>query len=940
MGCLGFPFASLGRTGTAVHRCCPELCPQLSALTLIAKAFLLHITFTFSDLPRVQGLALLDALHKDNQAPQVDELKEQDLFNTPIPDELKLIADFNPIDQPENIPLISKEQNHDPSFKPEVQNPKNVFIPNECDTDSVPIPKNVVLIQHDHDLCGSVSSPSQPENNAACSEGEQVEQVEASSWPGSHDHHGSHDRKSHDRKSCDSTQDGRLPCDPAHPDLTSYNFQPNRIMGGLPEVTRSQSFQTVVDYPNVTQLSSVISEFPLLLTPISTSTGQHGGSTICPPKARHAPETPALSGHMTTNPIALEANVQAGYLEATNLVGIELPSTQSATNEPPTQLPTNQPKQPPTQLPTQPPTQLPTQLPTNQLPTNQLSTQLPTNQLPTNQLSTQLPTNQPTNQLSPNQLSPNQLSTQPPTLKPKDQDSITEKHYFHLCMVESGAVGLRFKSYQQLTKHYEQQHPGCSPEFNKDSAAPMETRVATSNSLATNFMATGSMTTNMMVSAFSLLTSRPNTKSSTGNIIETENYEQVDRKRKIPSTTDPEIINVEKAIKSKRHKTEKMSPLFEDEETTPVIKKEIPSGLDQATVLEQARIDDSDETVHRVVRKRKNPTTTNLNNPKIHSEMLKMSCTGGDKEAPLVIKKEKVSGEGEIVNKGETKLKEDTNVEKNELKCPECKTVFKSKSTMNRHVGKAHGRLCQYCPMRFQLSWELELHYLKQHDKEHNKPGKPLTLITCDVCGRVSKGQNNHSTHMRIHQEKTLKCEKCSLMFYAKSQLVYHMKVKHSPDLLVYDQECTICKTKFASAHRLKCHVRKLHKEHKCDYCKDTFIGAPAFEAHLHKKHMDQATQKCSKCIRSYFTANQLRNHNNDCHALRTCAHCGVKVEGIYALHRHEREEHNIGKCKKTSDRCYIEECDWQENRQTSQRLNKHLFQVRFLSFCHQFLIR
>ncbi len=329
-------------------------------------------------------------------------------------------------------------------------------------------------------------------------------------------------------------------------------------------------------------------------------------------------------------------------------------------------------------------------------------------------------------------------------------------------------------------------------------------------------------------------------------------------------------------------------------------------------------------------RKRKSPSTTDLERMRaeqarkpVTHESSKHSSPDRHDDTPSIIKKNKMN----IADEGTSDLKtrhEDKNHRGINTKCDSCEAVFQSEELLNKHVAMHHGKLkCKYCPMRFSITWHLELHYVKQHDNEHYKRPPPLPVFTCDQCGKVTKGKHNHDTHMRIHLEKKFECSVCHWKFLVQKQLDHHMKLKHNPEELSYDFECVTCCIKFASKSRLSAHIMKLHKEHKCTFCGELLTGAPAMDRHLEKSHLDKATARCTMCTKTYFTQNQLKNHINYCHASRKCTECGDHIEGLNALGRHLKEKHNILKSAGTSERCYVKGCDWR-----GSRLNKHLFQV------------
>ena len=270
--------------------------------------------------------------------------------------------------------------------------------------------------------------------------------------------------------------------------------------------------------------------------------------------------------------------------------------------------------------------------------------------------------------------------------------------------------------------------------------------------------------------------------------------------------------------------------------------------------------------------------------------------------------------------------------------CDSCDLKFESALQCKMHINTEHGKWrCSYCPspVRFFDRWKRELHYAKQHEEAHyGPPPPPLPLITCNVCGVISKGENGHKHHMIAHQDRKFKCSQCQWKFHTQGLLNRHIKVKHNTKPKTYNFVCDLCKRQFSTKHILKSHISMVHQEKSCKFCKEIFPNVKFLNSHLTEKHADVADIKCTHggCGKVYLTEKSLKVHIQNSHTKQVCFMCNDTFQGRRALKRHQTEQHGAPTSKPPPQKCYIEGCTWTAATYGSS-LATHLFRVSLKCF-------
>ena len=131
----------------------------------------------------------------------------------------------------------------------------------------------------------------------------------------------------------------------------------------------------------------------------------------------------------------------------------------------------------------------------------------------------------------------------------------------------------------------------------------------------------------------------------------------------------------------------------------------------------------------------------------------------------------------------------------------------------------------------------------------------------CHICGKVCWKSYRLKQHIEtIHEKiKKYKCEKCGLLFVAKSRLIRHRDVhKEAPDLI-----CNVCGKAFRHRTTFYRH-RKIHsgvKEHKCPICGREFQQKEAMKTHLRIHSTGPKRFKCLLCAKDFNHKVSLKEH-------------------------------------------------------------------------------
>lgn len=252
--------------------------------------------------------------------------------------------------------------------------------------------------------------------------------------------------------------------------------------------------------------------------------------------------------------------------------------------------------------------------------------------------------------------------------------------------------------------------------------------------------------------------------------------------------------------------------------------------------------------------------------------------------------------------------------------CPNCKNVFSSRSTLNRHIKRnvclkkqlnGHWKRnqqnesvfrCVICFMNFENSNELTKHYkihtesmlvkntddkseikkvseikiefvnvkmepdtetsIKEEGEEEVNKTEEEFLQKCPHCLKVFKTVMNLNKHLVLHVENLNlnSCEICGRFFHNLTHLKRHMETHQ-----IKKFQCSVCSLKFRELLALKKHIPRHDEtlEFICSICDEKSINKTVFSEHLNKSHSDLLTNifKCPECSEEFPRKNALRSH-------------------------------------------------------------------------------
>lgn len=190
--------------------------------------------------------------------------------------------------------------------------------------------------------------------------------------------------------------------------------------------------------------------------------------------------------------------------------------------------------------------------------------------------------------------------------------------------------------------------------------------------------------------------------------------------------------------------------------------------------------------------------------------------------------------------------------------CTYCDTVLTHRKELAKHMFDVHSikletamYKCGYCEKRYVKRTSLYFH-LQQHIQNKH---------ICLECGTVNETYDEHSLHIKNHQEeKPYKCRKCEEKFARRQQYLAHLRVScgkfsrlllnESVGLQRHDRyRCVTCKEGYASrakalSHKEQGHeVEGLQPRMKCPYCPAAFHRTMSLQIHM-KKHTGEREKK------------------------------------------------------------------------------------------------
>lgn len=190
-------------------------------------------------------------------------------------------------------------------------------------------------------------------------------------------------------------------------------------------------------------------------------------------------------------------------------------------------------------------------------------------------------------------------------------------------------------------------------------------------------------------------------------------------------------------------------------------------------------------------------------------------------------------------------------VKKNGIECPICKSIFRTRSILKKHILCFHDKIKRFkcpfegCDTAFGRKEHIKTHIMYLHSDDRS--------FKCDLCDKSFKQKRDLLFHNLTHSKvKNFKCDICFKAFAVVGNLIIH-KQTHSDEKF----KCSFkgCNREFSFKNSLKNHENYQHKgverSHVCDVCGMGFINSTGLRSHQYT-HSDVSTFKCELCPKSY----------------------------------------------------------------------------------------
>lgn len=203
------------------------------------------------------------------------------------------------------------------------------------------------------------------------------------------------------------------------------------------------------------------------------------------------------------------------------------------------------------------------------------------------------------------------------------------------------------------------------------------------------------------------------------------------------------------------------------------------------------------------------------------------------------------------------------------FKCPNCESVFKTRTRLSKHQHEIHGiepqppktnphlketTLCPQCGKSLKVS-SLNVHIQLVHEKFVSG------FFVCDLCGNHYSTKISLANHIKYAhtKRKPIKCRHCPEMFPSVGARRYHEIRIHTHN---YKHICSICGLKCFSPQNLKDHFSTHTGEtnFQCNICDKKFTRRTVLKNHL-VTHTDERPFICSICQSTFKTPKYLKSH-------------------------------------------------------------------------------
>lgn len=221
-----------------------------------------------------------------------------------------------------------------------------------------------------------------------------------------------------------------------------------------------------------------------------------------------------------------------------------------------------------------------------------------------------------------------------------------------------------------------------------------------------------------------------------------------------------------------------------------------------------------------------------------------------------------------------------------QYECDLCKYRTMYKHCLVRHMRTHTSEYpfeCSVCYKSFK-----QKHSLRQHSRTHSK-------LRCLKCGQRLADEAAMESHEKNCNRRTFECHLCRYKCFVKSNLVKHMKAKHTGDKAFH---CGICPWKFVNKGGLIRHLA-IHRDqlsNQCSKCSRLFLEYA--EKITHEMLCRRRKYQCHLCEAISIDITRLRYHVRVHHIGERpfpCHFCKASFVRKYNANRHMKNVHGLG---------------------------------------------
>eukprot|EP00092_Neocalanus_flemingeri_P014331 GFUD01015455.1.p1 GENE.GFUD01015455.1~~GFUD01015455.1.p1 ORF type:complete len:466 (+),score=101.55 GFUD01015455.1:44-1441(+) len=169
-----------------------------------------------------------------------------------------------------------------------------------------------------------------------------------------------------------------------------------------------------------------------------------------------------------------------------------------------------------------------------------------------------------------------------------------------------------------------------------------------------------------------------------------------------------------------------------------------------------------------------------------------------------------------------------------ENRCNQCELTFADRGCLMKHIHNQHpehfGFCCDQCPKKYSRKKRLLEHIQVVHEM------KP---INCPFCDNIFRSKSSVRRHILNQHKEHYKfsCDQCSKKYKRNDQLLEHIQIVH--EMKTYN--CPLCDKILRSKSMVKLHVQAVHgtKISNCHFCDKKFQYITTLRNHIRDKHGD-----------------------------------------------------------------------------------------------------